>query len=308
MQLFASTGFLMINEDNASYYKFTRLQRLDKAIHTLEGMLTGMAADGQITTHELRVLNAWVEDHLEFAHKHPFNEVIPPLREALKDSQLDRGEHEDLLWLCSKLTGEGEYFDAITADMQRLHGLMAGISFDGEITVEELRSLQEWINEHEHLRRCWPYDEIDGLITSVLADGEISEEEHNELLGFFADFAHFTGQRAIALPDANNVTVRGVCAVTPEVVFQEKQFCFTGKSERLTRQKITGMIEELGGKLLSDVTQEIDYLVIGADGNPCWAYACYGRKVERAIRYRKSGFKLLLVHEYDFWDSVEDAR
>jgi hypothetical protein len=109
------------------------------------------------------------------------------------------------------------------------------------------------------------------------------------------------------LPDATDITVRGVCAVAPEVVFCEKHFCFTGKSERLTRQRIAEMIERLGGKFLRDVTQEIDYLVIGADGNPCWAYACYGRKVERAIRYRKSGLKLLLVHEYDFWDSVLDA-
>lgn len=35
--------------------------------------------------------------------------------------------------------------------------------------------------------------------------------------------------------------------------------------------------------------------------NPCWAYACYGRKVEQAIGLRKAGSQLLLVHEADFW-------
>lgn len=49
-----------------------------------------------------------------------------------------------------------------------------------------------------------------------------------------------------------------------------------------------------------------DFLVVGADGNPCWAFACYGRKVEMAIDYRKQGCKLLIVHENDFWDAARD--
>jgi hypothetical protein len=66
------------------------------------------------------------------------------------------------------------------------------------------------------------------------------------------------------------------------------------------------MIARAGGIFSNRLTKKVDYLVVGAEGNPCWAYACYGRKVEQATKYRKQGYKVLIVHEYDFWDALED--
>jgi len=34
----------------------------------------------------------------------------------------------------------------------------------------------------------------------------------------------------------------------------------------------------------------------------------YGRKVEKAIQLRKEGHKIILVHENDFWDAIEDLK
>jgi len=48
----------------------------------------------------------------------------------------------------------------VTADVQRLHALVGGIATDGELAVEEMRDLSDWLAEHEHLMTCWPYDEI----------------------------------------------------------------------------------------------------------------------------------------------------
>ena len=50
----------------------------------------------------------------------------------------------------------------------------------------------------------------------------------------------------------------------------------------------------------------MDYLIVGADGNPCWAFACYGRKIEKAMELRKAGARIALVHESDFHDAVQD--
>ncbi len=55
------------------------------------------------------------------------------------------------------------------------------------------------------------------------------------------------------------------------------------------------------------MTAKLNYLVIGAEGNPCWAFACYGRKVEKAVELRKKGIRVVLVHENDFHDAVLDA-
>ncbi len=50
--------------------------------------------------------------------------------------------------------------------------------------------------------------------------------------------------------------------------------------------------------------KKVHYVVIGAEGNQCWAYSCYGRKVEKAIKLRKEGVRVVIVHELDFHDAV----
>ncbi|MGD9722929.1 MAG: BRCT domain-containing protein [Pirellulales bacterium] len=292
----------MLNENNSAYFRYTGPARLDKAIHTLAGMLDGITADGKVTADEVRVLSGWVYQHQEFIHRHPFSEIIPVLWKALEDRQLKKHEQDDLVWLCQRLSAEQGYYDAVTADMQELHGIMAGVSFDGEITALELRSLQNWMSDREHLRTLWPYDELDALIISVLADGKIDPAEHRELLAFFTDFAKTTGHESICLKANSLTTVRGVCAADPQIDFVDRLFCFTGKSQRATRVEIAELVAEKGGTFKDDVVLDTDFLIVGADGNPCWAYACYGRKIEKAIELRKSGRPLMLVHELDFWD------
>jgi NAD-dependent DNA ligase len=90
------------------------------------------------------------------------------------------------------------------------------------------------------------------------------------------------------------------------VVFQGKVFGFTGASTKYSRKEFEEIVQALGGIVARSVSKKLDYLIIGADGNPCWAYACYGRKVEMAVALRKAGARILLVHENDFHDAVAD--
>lgn len=54
----------------------------------------------------------------------------------------------------------------------------------------------------------------------------------------------------------------------------------------------------------NSVSRKVIYLVVGNNGNPCWMFFCYGRKVERAMQLRKEGYSIMVVHENDFWDEV----
>lgn len=54
-----------------------------------------------------------------------------------------------------------------------------------------------------------------------------------------------------------------------------------------------------------NVVKTTEYLLVGNEGNPCWAFSCYGRKVEKAMELRKKGVNILIVHEDDFWRVVE---
>jgi NAD-dependent DNA ligase len=66
-------------------------------------------------------------------------------------------------------------------------------------------------------------------------------------------------------------------------------------------------IEAKSGIFKSSVSKNTDYLIVGNAGNRCWAYSCYGRKIEEAMDLRKSGAKVQIVNEVDFWNAILDS-
>ena len=67
-------------------------------------------------------------------------------------------------------------------------------------------------------------------------------------------------------------------------------------------------VRALGGIVRSIVSAKTDYLIVGNAGNPCWAYACYGRKIEESMQLRKEGAHIVIANETDFWDALDDAK
>jgi len=296
-----------MHQDHIDYYKFTSRSRFNKAVNSLLGIIEGISADSIINNSEIKFILSWIDMHKAYRNRHPFNELIPIVSNALSDGILSDEERDDIIWLCEKLRST-DYYDIITADIQRLHSIMGAIVSDGIITEMELRGLSEWLYEHEHLRRCWPYDEVESVITSVLADGKIDNEEHEFLKEFFGEFLSIGDNRAVSKAlVSSDTTIQGLCSVCPSIIFKNSIFCFTGSSCKYTRKQFFEIVMNLGGKVTNYINPKIDYLIIGADGNPCWAYACYGRKVEEAVNLRKQGHRLLIVHENDFNDAIEDA-
>jgi len=290
----------MLNEKR--YYHFTEPARLDKAINTLDGILRGITADCAINERELGFLKDWVYSYADLHHKHPFTEILPAVNNALHNGIITEDEHLDILWLCQQYKKEGRYYDAITADMQRLHGILRGIAADKKINEKELKDLEAWTDERDYLKTCWPYDEIQSLIAQVMADGKIDGQEHQLLLTFFESFSGTPSKPADH--SANNTLIAGFCAVSPDISFKGKLFCFTGGSSKAPRSEIAREIESRGGIYKDHLVMDTNYLIIGGNGNPCWAYACYGRKVETAARFRQKGARICIVHENDFWDAL----
>jgi NAD-dependent DNA ligase len=280
---------------------------LERSTNTLIGLLSGITIDQLINQAELSFLHQWLEEHQQLAHRYPFTELYPKILTALHDRVFTKDEYEDLVWLCKRLS-ERQYFDQVTFDLQRLQGIVGGIASDGYINESELRGLSDWIYENQHLKSLWPYDEIEALVTGVLADQVISEEEHATLQEFFQQFTSLYDEKTIGDPlIERNGSFIGLCAVCPDLVFENAVYSFTGSSHKLNRTQMEQLVVDLGGKITNNISKKLNYLVIGAAGNPCWAYACYGRKVEQAVSLRKAGFKLQIIHESDFHDAVADA-
>jgi NAD-dependent DNA ligase len=288
--------------EDKSYFQYTTKSRLDKEINTLIGLLEGIAADRTISAEEMGLLTNWVDNNKSLSDCHPYNEIVPAVIQALADGKFMQEEQADLLWLCNQLRST-EYYDVITADVQRLQGILAAIASDGVITEAEVESLQEWIEMHTDLRSCWPYDELDSLLTSVLVDHWIDPAEHKMLLNYFSSFS--SPGLSLETPNTNISTLPCICSVNPEIIFDGRRFCFTGESNHCPREEMKSLVLERNGLVISAVSPRLNYLVVGAQGNPCWAYACYGRKIEKAMQLRQQGAKVLIVHENDFFDAVQ---
>lgn len=298
--------------DTAEYRRYTTKAELCKAINMLRGLVDGISSDGSIGNAEMDELVHWCRLHQNLSNKHPFSELLPLIEDALEDGVLDSEEKQDILWVCNNFTDEEKYYDLNTATIQFLHGLVHGIMSDGTVTDSEIQHLNDWLQENDFLRGTYPFDELDSLIGVALADGKISEDERAMLTAFLSNLVDFRDSWNLDEVDfaklRETYSIGGVCALCPDIEFEGKLFCFTGKTYKGTRAELVDKITELGGEFRSGVTKKTDYLIVGNAGNPCWSYSCYGRKIEAAVNLRKMGAKVQIINETDFWDAVLDAE
>lgn len=295
--------------DLGLYKKYTKKSEIDKALHTIEGIIKGISIDKSINEKEMHELLSWCDYYGANMQAKPIKEIIKVVRKAVVDSFIDDDEKKDILWLSNHFKTENKYYDCITSDIQKLQGILHGILADGIINDHEICLLKQWIENNEHLIGSYPYDEINSLLISILADGKIDEYERSLLKLFFSDFVDKNISTNIDEDELDSlrkeICIDGICVVNPEITLASHIFCFTGESERTTRKEISSIVSSLGGIFKPNVTTKTNYLIIGNAGNKCWSFSCYGRKVEQAVNMRKKGKDIIIVHENDFWNTVE---
>ena len=294
------------------YRSFTKPAELHKAVNTLRGIVAGINSDSSVENAEIKELTHWCELHAHLRDRHPFSEIIPVVETALEDGVITDDESKDILWLCNNFADSNSYYDCITSSIQFLAGLVHGIMADGELSDREIASLKSWLETNAFLAGTYPFDEINSLLYAVLEDKVITSDEREQLMAFFGNLIEFKDSFNLNEGDfkalQEKYSIGGVCAICPEITFENKVFCFTGESYRATRNVMAEAVRTLGGVARGNVSVKTDYLVVGNAGNPCWAYACYGRKIEEAVQLRKDGAKVIIVNETDFWDAIEDAN
>lgn len=298
----------MSKVDEQTLKIFTGKAQADKAINSLKGILLGINLDDSVNEKEIFELQNWVGNHKELIHRNPFNEFMTIIERTISDKIPPKETIEDLFWLCQKYEADNYYYNAVTTDIQTLQGLCHGILADGIIKDEEVLKLSKWLEENEHLNSYYPYDEIRSLLLSILSDNKIDEEEKLVLKAYFNQFVklHDGHTNALVKKETENVRIAGLCTSEPNVVFPGKTFCITGVLKRGSREVLQRDIIKLGGIPTDNITRKTDYLIVGDSGNPAWAFSCYGRKVEKALDLRKDGHTIMLIHEFDFGDIVDD--
>ena len=240
-----------------------------------------------------------VSANAAFSDIRPFSELVDHIEHALSDGVLTTEECADLLFVVSKYTTVNPYVDTLRGGIQQLMGFVTGVVADRRVNQLEIAAMTDWLEYWAPLRGLWPYDECNAIATSAMA-GMLLPVHVEQLQAL-----------ATQLPVAGRVpheeiplSVGGICAVAPSIEFTGKTFVFTGQSARGPREQLATMVTALGGNEESNVTQRSDYLVVCDGGNEFWAFACYGRKVEKAYEQRRKGHRIVIVHERDFWDAL----
>lgn len=292
------------------YRIYTMPSELHKATNMLKGIISGIEADGIIVDSEMQELTHWVSLHANLINRSPFSELIPMIETALADGVIDQEEKEDILWVCHNFSECSPFYDRITSNVQYICGIVQGMLSDKILSDAEIQSLKDWLNANDFLKGSYPFDEIFSIVTSILADKKVTEEERNILTAFISNLIEFKDSYNLMEPDFEKLrqeySVGGICAICPDVEIEGKGFCITGGSYRCSRDEFKELIESRGGLFKTGVSRKTDYLVVGNAGNPCWAYACYGRKIEKAIELRKIGCPIQIINETDLWDAFDD--
>lgn len=299
---------MLVKED---YNKYHSKSILHKTLNLLEGILLGLKIDNKITNGEYEELKNWYYLNKSSFNTQQFQELINYIEQALNDNFLSIEEIDDMLWFCNNMKNfnSSKYYDAITSDIQKLQGILYGIIADNTIEDNEIEELKKWIQDNESMKNTYPYDEVYSLLLGILKDNKITNDERNLLKVFFSDFIDKSTSYNINELEIENLrkelNIGGLCSVDPKIIVKNKSFCFTGTSSNMTRNEFAGKVQELGGFYNDRITNSTDFLIVGNDSNPCWAFSCYGRKIEKAMALRKKGSNIIIAHENDFWDAVQ---
>ena len=296
----------------AEYRQFTKPAELHKAINTLRGIVAGISCDQGVSDAEIQELVHWCSIHEHLRDRHPFSELLPTIQQSIQDGVIDEDEQKDILWLCNNFTDSSSYYNEMTSSIQFLNGMIHGMMADGKLNDKEIYSLRLWLDANDYLQGTYPFDELTTLIHTILEDGVITSSEKESLMAFMSNLVEFKDSYNLVESDFASLrqkySIGGICAYCPDVEIKDKLFCFTGEAYRSTRAEIKAEVERLGGKFRPSVSGKTDYLVVGNAGNPCWAYSCYGRKIEEAMALRKEGAKVQIINETDFWDAIWDCE
>ncbi|MBK0371042.1 BRCT domain-containing protein [Flavobacterium agrisoli] len=288
---------------------FTSKSRADKAINSLKGILLGLIANETVNQTELEELKQWAENHHDLINRNPFKEFMAIIYQTASQNIDSKESIEDLYWLCQKYEGDNYYYNTVTSDLQLLQGICHGILADGTVDEKEIFALEKWLDGNTHLNSYYPYDEIRSLILSIVADGKIDEEEKLVLKAYLKQFVIIQNEEISRKinEETKDINITGHCTSEPNIEIKNKTFCITGILKSGNRSTIEKQIKDLGGNPTKSVTKETDYLIVGDNGNQAWAFACYGRKVEKALELRKTGHTIVLIHEFDFMDILQDS-
>lgn len=177
--------------------------------------------------------------------------------------------------------------------IDELIGISRGVIADGVVDEQEAIFIGQWIENHRQIAEKWPVNVLYARLTEMLKDGILSEDEQEELLETLRDL---TGESSL-FQEPNRSTTLPVDKPAPDIEFEGKTFCLTGKFVYGSTLDCEETIAEMGGEVVPMPSRDTDYLVIGELCSPDWVHTTFGRSIEKGVELKEQGHPLTILTE-----------
>jgi len=191
----------------------------------------------------------------------------------------------------------GSFDSAATRQsLGELLGIARGLLADQELSNDEIRYLNEWLEERYWIASEFPGNVIHGRIREVLEDGVITEEERSHLVDTLNMLIEDRLEDLAEQVDLTELWFDEVGLIR----FDKARFCLTGNFVYGPKSVCQTAIEQRGGKVMPSVSNDAQFLVVGALGVDEWRDGGLGAEIEAAMRLRAQGEPVKIIPE-DCW-------
>ena len=287
-------------------YSYNYVRNRNKLFANLISIIDGMTCDGEITEQELLYLDTWLLEAKSLQDNVIFQQIRDHIIDIRFDGKVTKDELKELkstLLLIQRDILDLPNIDLYSkeSDMHLLSGLCKGVISDNKLNDDEIRYLNWWLSQNSLLKNNYPGSELYRLVSDILADGIITEEERLQLKYMLTDF---TGS------DPENGVVDGLAMGKSffddisDADFTNRVLCFMGKFIYGSRAKCEEKAHKLGCLTIKDCRSDLDYLIVGTLNSRDWIYQSFGRKIEKAKEYQKQGHKVKVITEEQWLSKI----
>ncbi|NND81302.1 MAG: NAD-dependent DNA ligase [Gammaproteobacteria bacterium] len=184
-----------------------------------------------------------------------------------------------------------------------LIGLCKGLAADGKVDQLEAEVLLTWLIQSRAASENPIVHNLYERVNEMLSDNVLDDDESRDLMELLSSISG--GQAEIG--EIAKTSTLPLCSPAPQIEFTQNSFLFTGTFAFGTRAQCIAVIESLGGKAAKSVTKSVNYLVLGSYVTDSWAHENFGRKIEKAMKYRSAGVPLAIVSE-EHWANCGNIR
>ncbi|WP_320732751.1 BRCT domain-containing protein [Enterobacter roggenkampii] len=288
----------------SEHSRFHYFSNRDKAFTNLISIIDGILSDGEVTQKEMLYLDTWLLESQEISDNYCVKAIRHRIADVLSDGVIDPTEMKflkaDLIKIQKDLIDlPFLQLDSIESDRHLLEGLCKGILADAQLNDEEIKYLRWFLSVNGALKNNYPGKELYTLVEDILRDGVITEDERSHLRQALISF---TGC------DLESGIVDGLSTQLPIDTIESLNLaganvCLTGEFLHGKRSVCAEEIRSHGATVIDNITQKLDFLIVGTLSSKDWRYKAHGRKIEKAVSYRdEKGIPLKIISE-EQWKS-----